>query len=80
MKILQIIFVAISLFLIVVWLLSWTPVVEVMPQVLKQFMFVFGGLLTFVVPVLVILVIWLVLHWMNGRYRDKSENIKDVGG
>ena len=78
MKLLQIIFVAISLFLIAVWLLSWTPVVEVMPQVLVQFMFVFGGLLTFVVP---LLVIGLFLLWIIRSYRiEKSENIDDAGG
>jgi len=78
MRIIKTIFVVTSLLLISVWVLSWTPVLDVLPQAVKQFMFVFGGLLTFVVP---LLVIGLILLWVSGRYRGNiSENIEDAGG
>ena len=78
MKIIQTIFIAASLLLIAVWVLAWTPVLDVLPDAVKKFIFVFGGLLTFVVP---LLVIGLILLWASWYYqRKKSENIENADG
>ena len=78
MKIIQPIFIAASLLLIAVWVLAWTPVLDVLPDAVKQFIFVFGGLLMFVVP---LLVIGLILLWASWYYqRKKSENIENADG
>jgi hypothetical protein len=72
MKIAKTIFVSVSLLIIGLWGLAWTPAFELLPQVVKQFMFVFGGVLTFIVPLLVIA---LFILWLSGNRQSKNMEV-----
>ena len=47
--------------LVFLWLLAWTPLFKHMPEIIRSFMFVYGGVLTIVLPILVgLLALWVI--------------------
>jgi hypothetical protein len=71
MKSIKIIFVFISLVLVALWCISWTPIIELMPDAVKQVMFAFGGVLTFIVP---FLLVGLVIIWVRGSRQGQNRS------
>ena len=67
MKLIKNIGFLILLILSLLWLLTWTPLFNLMPQNIKQFMFVFGGILTFLVP---ITIVFVVAHFIKNETRN----------
>jgi hypothetical protein len=61
MKIAYRIILALCLAVFALWLLTWTPLFQYMPQVIKQLMFGFGGLITLMVLLAVVLVVVLLI-------------------
>ncbi len=52
------------------WVLAWTPLFDYMPRIVRSVMFTFGGVLTIVLPIIII----LTAAWVFPIRRKRNVN------
>ncbi|MFC1684377.1 hypothetical protein ACFL0R_02760 [Pseudomonadota bacterium] len=76
MKAIKWLFIVVGLTLTTIWVWTITPANAFMPDVLKEFMIIFGGILTYLVPMMVVI---MIVIWLDARNQNRDSAI-DGGG
>lgn len=76
MKAIKWAFIVVALTLTTIWVWTITPANAFMPDLLKEFMIIFGGVLTYLVPMMVVI---LIVIWLDAKNCNRDDAIEGGG-